>query len=462
MEKQPSQKKHHNERPWLDRRLIEKVEYVSVEVPKVYEKNPRAHSKRQRRKLDASIEVFGVVVPILLDNKDKIVAGEALFLSAERLGYTEVPVTRIHHLSDEAVKALRIALNRIGELGDWDEAKLAAELSILVDVGFEVELSGFETAEIDFIIEGQGGSAASSLADETPALEKLAVTQRGDLWYLDDHRVLYGNAREPASYSVLMGGALAQMVISDFPYNCKVNGHVSGSGKHQEFIEASGEMNPDEYRVFVRESMANLVAFSDEGSLHYLFTDWRQLPIFEAVGGELYDAKINLAVWAKPNGGMGSMYRSRHELIPVFKKGKGSHINNVELGRFGRNRTNVWEYEGCNSFSAERRADLALHPTPKPVALIADAIKDASKRGGLVLDPFLGSGTTVIACEETGRICAGMELDPLYVDVIIRRWETFTGGEARHAETGMTFREMDDYRNGETLLLAPPAKDGKV
>ena len=219
-------------------------------------------------------------------------------------------------------------------------------------------------------------------------------------------------------------------------------------------------MTEAEFRAFQSDLLGNLVANSVPGSLHYLFMDWRHLWLLEDVGNEHYDAQMNLCVWVKPNGGMGSMYRSRHELVLVFKNGQAPHINNVNLGRHGRNRTNVWEYEGCNSFSPERRAELALHPTPKPVAMIADVILDASERRGLVLDPFLGSGTTLIACEQTGRICVGMELDPKYVDVIVRRWEAFTGGEARDASSGLTFREMADHRSGKVLMLPAPSKDG--
>ena len=247
------------------------------------------------------------------------------------------------------------------------------------------------------------------------------------------------------------------MMITDVPYNLKISGNVSGLGKvkHNEFVMASGEMTEAEFEVFLTDFVRNVVAFSEPGSVHYLFIDWRHLLVLERVCDKFYDTQLNLCVWSKTNGGMGSFYRSRHELVLVFRNGPAPHINNVQLGSFGRNRTNVWEYDGCSTGTKERRADLALHPTVKPAEMIADAIKDASKRGGLILDPFLGSGTTVIACEMTGRVCAGMELDPKYVDVIVRRWEAYTGGEAVHAEIGLTFTQMQDVRAGKLLLAAP-------
>ena len=254
------------------------------------------------------------------------------------------------------------------------------------------------------------------------------------------------------------------MVITDPPYNVRVQGNVCGSGsiKHDEFVMASGEMSDEEFRAFLEAFIRNLIQSSASGSLHYLFMDWRHLRTLQEVCDKYYSAQINLCVWVKTNGGMGGLYRSQHELIVVYKNGTAPHVNNVQLGRYGRNRSNKWEYEGANSMSPERRADLALHPTVKPVAMIADAIKDASNRGNLILDPFLGSGTVVIACEQTGRICAGLELDPKFVDVIIRRWQAFTGGQARHAATGMTFDQMADLRQGKTLLLPPPAAGGEV
>jgi len=455
---------HHNQRPWIDRRLIGDVEYVPIDSVKPYPGNPRKHPKRQQKKIDQNLPAFGIVLPILIDPDNTIVAGEAIHASAKRLEYTEIPVLRIEHLSAADVKALRIALNRLAELADWGEGKLAIEFQHLLELDYDIELTGFEMPEIDLVIDGQLAPVGSTPADELPAERGPQVSQVGDLWFLDEHRVLCDDARDPQAYETVLDGRSAQTVITDPPYNVRVQGHVGGSGaiKHGEFVMASGEMSEEEYEAFLVGFIRNLVRYSEDGSVHYLFIDWRHLHVLEAVCHRYYGRQLNLCIWAKSNGGMGSFYRSQHELVLVFKKGDAPHINNVQLGKYGRNRSNVWAYDGCNSLSPDRRADLKLHPTVKPVAMIADAIRDSSKRGGLVLDPFLGSGTAVIACEQTGRICAGLELDPGYMDVIVRRWEAFTGNQARHAATGMTFEGIGEMRNGGQLLLPPPSNEGEA
>ena len=246
---------------------------------------------------------------------------------------------------------------------------------------------------------------------------------------LGQHRLYCGNALEDMSYAALMGDSRAQMVITDPPYNVPIKGHVRGKGKvqHREFEMASGEMSEGEFETFLKTSLGHMAAYSLPGSLHYFFMDWRHMRELLRAGYYTYDELKNICVWVKRNSGMGSHYRSRHELVLLFKLGNAPHINNVELGRFGRNRTNVWEYAGVNSFGKDRDAALAMHPTVKPAAMIKDAIMDSSNRGDITLDPFLGSGTTLIAAEQSGRRGYGMELDPLYVDTAIRRWEALTG-----------------------------------
>lgn len=445
-------------RGWVDERLLTGIEYVKIERIKFYANNPRKHSKRQQGKIDKSLATFGFVLPALLDADGYIISGEALVRSAIRLGYSEVPVVWASHLDPAAIKALRIALNRLADLGEWDDEKLALEFQGLIDLDSDVELTGFDMGEVDLILDANLSIAPENPADALPSFDGPIVSRLGDVWNLDEHRVGCGDARDPDAYNAILRDDLAAMVMSDPPYNVKISGHVSGLGavEHDEFVMASGEMTADEFRVFLDQTVRNLIRFTALGSLHFIFMDWRHLHQLQIVCEAHYDALVNICVWAKTNGGMGSMYRSQHEMVVVYKNGTVPHVNNVQLGRFGRNRTNVWCHEGCNSPSPDRRADLKLHPTVKPVALVADAIRDASRRGDIILDSFLGSGTTVIACEETGRVCRDLELDPKYVDVIVRRWQAFTGRQAVHAGTGLTFDEMVKIRNAGQLLLPAP------
>ena len=344
-----------------------------------------------------------------------------------------------------------IADNRLTEIATWDDRLLAQQLKELSLLGldFDVTITGFEVAEIDLRIAsledlpGTDNDPADAVP-ETPAGPPLS--KLGDLWVLGRHRVLCGNALDPEAFRTLLGDEPAAMVLTDAPYNLPIDGHVSGLGAvhHRPFPMASGEMDRPEFTAFLNQTCRNLAAFSVDGSLHYLFMDWRHIEDLLAVGRGVYGELKNLCVWVKDNAGMGSLYRSRHELVAVFKNGRQGHRNNVQLGRFGRNRSNVWHYPGANSFSrcGEEGNLLALHPTVKPVAMVADAILDCSARGEIVLDAFLGSGTTVIAAERTGRRCYGLELDPAYVDTIIRRWEALTGGSARHAATSRSFDDL--------------------
>jgi DNA modification methylase len=284
-------------------------------------------------------------------------------------------------------------------------------------------------------------------ADAVPEqLHGPSLSRRGDLWLLGRHRVLCGNALDPADFTVLMDDRQAEMVFTDPPYNLPIDGHVGGLGAihHRAFAMAAGELSKTEFTDFLTQACRNLVTSSADGSIHFLCIDWRHLEELMAAGHEAYRELKNICVWIKDNAGMGSLYRSQHEFVFVFKHGDAGHRNNVQLGRFGRNRSNVWHYRGVNSFARHGAEGnlLALHPTVKPVAMIADAILDCSARGEIVLDAFLGSGSTVIAAERTGRRCYGMELDPIYVDTIVRRWQALTGGSARHASSGRSFDEL--------------------
>ena len=323
---------------------------------------------------------------------------------------------------------------------------LATELQLLstLDLDFDLDLTGFETAEIDLLIgslEADDRPAEPEPAFEGPDRSKPAVSVPGDIWRLGDHVLLCGDALKAESYAALMGGEKAKMVFTDPPYNVPIAGHVSGLGKikHDDFAMASGEMSESEFIGFLRTAFGHMADFSVDGSLHYLCMDWRHAYELLDAARSVYSELKNLCVWNKDNGGMGSLYRSKHELVFVFKNGTAKHVNNVELGRYGRNRTNVWDYAGANSLTGGRKQDLALHPTVKPVALVADAILDASKRGSIILDPFAGSGSTLLAAEKIGRRARAIELDPYYVDTIIRRFQKETGKEAVIADSGLPF-----------------------
>jgi DNA modification methylase len=344
-----------------------------------------------------------------------------------------------------------IADNRLAEQASWDEKLLAQQLRELfeVDLDFDIEAPGFEVGEIDVLIEGVSPKVEgnSDPADDLPESKPVGVTRAGDLWLAGPHRIYCGNSLNADSYSALMESRRAAMVFTDPPFNVKIDGHATGLGtiRHRNFQMASGEMTDAEFTDFLAQFMQCCALHSLDGSLHDVVMDWRHMPELLAAGKQVYSELKNVCVWVKDNGGMGSLYRSQHELIFVFKKGKERHRNNVQLGQYGRYRTNVWHYPGVNSFS--RTTDegnlLELHPTVKPVALIADAIMDCTSRRDIVLDPFLGSGTTVIAAERTGRVCHGIELDPQYVDTIVRRWQAFTGQSAAHASSGRTFAELE-------------------
>jgi DNA modification methylase len=413
--------------------------------------NPRVHSKKQIRQIAESIRVFGFNVPVLVDRHGNVVCGHGRLLACRELGITEVPTLRLDHLTPAQARAFMIADNRLTEIATWDDRLLAEQLQDLSISGldFSLETTGFEMGEIDLRIASLEDLPAQ---DDDPAdvlPEVVAgppVSKLGDVWVLRRHRVLCRSALDLQAFTALMGEERATMVFTDPPYNVPIDGHASGLGgiHHRPFPIASGEMDKAEFTAFLVQACRNLAAFSDGGSLHYICMDWRHLEELLAAGADTYGELKNLCAWVKDNAGMGSLYRSQHELILVFKQRGGTHRNNVQLGQFGRNRSNVWRYPGVNSFArcgAEGNL-LALHPTVKPVALVADAILDCTERGAIVLDAFLGSGTTVIAAERTGRRCYGMELDPLYVDTAIRRWQALTGGKARHAESDRLFDDL--------------------
>ena len=409
-------------------------------------KNPRTHTPRQIKQIAASITEFGFINPVLLDAADEIVAGHARVAAAVSLGMTDVPTVRVDHLSPVQIRAYVIADNRLAENAGWDRELLALELQELsVQPNFDVTVTGFEMAEIDLMI-GQAGVAEPDEADTIPAIDRSlpAVSQPGDCWQIGDHFLLCGDALKPKSYNRLLGGKRAQMVFIDPPYNVRIEGNVSGLGKarHREFVMASGEMTSREFTNFLRRALTNVTEFSVDGSIHFICMDWRHVRELADAADDAYTELKNICVWSKSNAGMGSLYRSAHEFVFVYKNGRAKHINNVELGRFGRSRTNVWEYAGMSSFGKDRESDLAGHPTPKPLALVSDAILDCSKRSGIILDAFAGSGTTLLAAEKTGRRGYGIELDPHYADLIVKRFEDLYGLGAIHIDSDLSFERV--------------------
>jgi DNA modification methylase len=427
------------------------IETMAVKNLRPYPRNSRTHSKKQIWQIAQSIKRFGFCNPVLVDDELQIIAGHGRVEAAKLLQMETVPVVRLSHLTEAEKRAYIIADNRLAEKAGWDREILAIELQALVVDDFEVDLTGFEMGEVDLILEeaGQNETKPASPEDnvELPKDGMLATSKLDDLWILDNHRLLCADAREPGAYEALMDGEKAEFAFTDPPYNVEIDGHVSGLGKvkHREFEMASGEMTRPEFTNFLTAVFTQLVASSSNGSIHGIFMDWRHMEEM-LVAGRVYTEMKNLCVWNKTNAGMGSFYRSKHELIFVFKSGTAPHINNFELGQYGRHRSNVWDYAGVNTFKEGRLEELVMHPTVKPVALVADAIKDCSNRRGLVLDPFLGSGTTLIAAERTGRRARTIEIDPLYVDVAVRRWQAFTGKDAILSGTGETFDEVEKAR----------------
>jgi len=408
--------------------------------------NVHTHSKQQLIQIARSIKQVGFIAPIITDEDSLILAGHGRWLASKQLGLRLVPVMVVSGLSDAERRAYLLADNRLTEKASWDRAALAIELRqlapLLAEAGLDIELTGFETPEIDSLM-GDLVDPEQDPSDELPGVAKEPVSRRGDLWLLDRHHLLCGNAKDDADLRKLMGRERATMVFTDPPFNVRISS-VQGRGKirHREFLEGSGELSPEEFTCFLVDSLALAASYSFDGSIHYDCMDWRHIGEMLAAGNEVYGKPKNLVVWVKTNAGQGTFYRSQHELIFVFKNGAASHINNFELGQHGRNRSNVWTYAGVNTFRAGRLDDLSVHPTVKPVALVADAMGDTSRRGDIVLDPFMGSGTTILAAERVGRRGYGIEIDPLYVDAAVRRWQKFTKRDAILKATGQTFHEV--------------------
>lgn len=436
---------------------VSAIEHISIDELRPHPNNARTHSRQQVRLLTRSIKQFGLVRLPLIDGTNQIIAGHGITEAARAAGLKTIPVVRATHLTQPQVRAYCIADNRLSEKSAWDKQALATELEFLTEY-IDLADIGFEVAEADIIFEEAAeANNPQSVEDELPNLAATSpATRVGDCWQLGEHRLLCGDALSGASYDALLRGELAQFVFADPPYNVPIRGHVSGLGraKHREFAMASGEMSEAQFIEFLTTAMQRMKERSIDGAIHQLCIDWRHSPEMSIAGRSVYGDRSlkNICIWCKTNAGMGSFYRSQHEMIYVWRSGEGQHINNIELGRHGRSRSNVWDYAGLNSFKCDRKDELAMHPTVKPVALVADAIKDCSTHGGIVVDPFVGSGTSIIAAERTGRKARAIEIDPIYIDVAVARWEAYTGRFATLADDGRTFEEIKEERAGSKTI----------
>lgn len=422
------------------------VEHRSTASLKPYARNARRHSKKQIKQIAESITRFGFTNPVLISDDGEIIAGHGRVEAAKLLGLKSVPTLRLSHLNETERRAYVLADNKLALNAGWDQDLLAIELQGLIDLDFDVELTGFSLAEVDLVLDAahESDPAAAEPGDAIPPMAQTAVSRSGDLWLLGRHRLLCGDARLAGDYERLLDGRPADLVFTDPPYNVPIDGHVCGSGRirHREFAMGVGEMSQAAFTAFLQETLGCAARASRDGAVAFVCMDWRHLPELFAAGQAVFSELKNLCVWNKTNGGMGTFYRSKHELICVFKVGEAPHTNTFGLGDTGRYRTNVWDYPGISSLGADRAAALEMHPTVKPTALVADAIRDCSRRGEIVLDPFAGSGTTLIAAESCGRLGRVIEYDPLYCDVIVRRYERLTGKPALLADGGSSFEAV--------------------
>jgi DNA modification methylase len=404
--------------------LALKIRYLATSSLSQNPANARTHPKAQIAKLKKAITQFGFVSPIIIDEQLMILAGHGRHHAALELGLAEVPTIMLQDMSEADVRAFVLADNIIADKAGYDKAILRSELQYLADVGYEVEITGLDTIEIDSLlaIDTEETSDSDDIV-ELPSKEP-PITRLGDFWHTGPHRLLVGDARDPVAIERLMGGELAELVFTDPPYGCVIANNVSGSGKvtHDNFVMGAGQESlPELATTILRPAFRNVARHCRAGAIAFVCSDWRAAPhMLDAAAGVFEEVK-NWIIWVKTNAGLGTFYRSQFEIILAFKVSAGKTINNFGLGEGGRHRSNVWTYAGANTFRAGRMRDLIDHPTCKPKKLVADAILDCSRRGSIVLDVFAGSGTSIVAAAATGRRGFGIEIDPKYADVILRR-----------------------------------------
>jgi DNA modification methylase len=421
--------------------------------------NARVHSKKQLKQIARSIQRYGFNAPVLIGDDHEIIAGHGRVEAAKLLGLTHVPSICLAHLNEIERRAYLIADNKIALNAGWDQDLLAGEMQVLIDHGFDIADTGFSIAEADILLEEANDAAPVSkrkaeAEDRIPDVDPLAVTRMGDVWQLGRHRLICGDARDVNAYAALLNGEEVDLIFTDPPYNVKIDRNVSGKGAaiHREFAFASGEMNDGEFAHFLAQSLGAAASRCRDGAIAFVCMDWRHMGELLEAGRHVFAEMKNLCVWNKPAGGLGSCYRSKHELVFMFKVGTAEHVNTFGLGGDGRYRTNVWDYAGNSSINATRMEELAMHPTVKPVAMIKDAILDCTHRGHIVLDCFAGSGSTLVAAHKVGRVARLIEYDPLYCDVIIRRFEKLTGKQAILEATGHSFEDTQDLREAEAQI----------
>lgn len=422
------------------------IEYIDVAALQVSKHRARRTTPEQLERVAASMADLGFCQPILVCGHE-IIDGAIRVEAAQRLGITRVPAIDCSHLSATEVRKLRLATNRIAERGQWDIDLLKIEFQELIDLDADVACTGFSPEELDIILLEPMAIEAND-GDEEP--QGARVSELGDIWQLGPHRVICGNALEAQTYRSLLNGETAHAVLIDPPYNVKIKNNVSGLGSkvHDEFVMASGELSDDEFQQFLSTVLALLTSLLATGAVLFVFMDWRSMHRVYHAGFAAGLRLINKIIWYKQQGSMGALYRSAYEELVVFCTADKPRTNNVELGRHGRDRANVWIAPGANRKGSSANEMLGQHATPKPVELCVDAILDVTCKGDIVLDAFLGSGTTLIAAEKTGRRCYAVELDPKFVDVSVRRWMGLTGEGAVLCQTRETFGEVEHRRNG--------------
>jgi DNA modification methylase len=439
-----------------------KLEAREPEALKPAKRRVRRSSPEQLQRVMRAMAQLGCLAPPLINACDEIIDGHIVVEAAQRLGVDEIQCLIAEHLSADEERLARIALNRLAETGEWDAEMLALDLRELASAGFDLQTSGFDALQIDHIL---GISIDEIIAGDKIGDPPISpVTRPGDLWVLGKHKLFCGDARLAASYEHLLDHEKVQCVFSDPPYNIKIEGVVSGLGKvkHSDFAMACGEMTDDGFRSFLTAYLDRCREHCVTGAVIFACMDWRQIDLLLLAGRDAGLQRLNKIIWNKGSGGMGGLYRSAYEEIVVFGTAKASAVNNVQLGRHGRDRTNVWTYPGANKMGSSAKKALKDHPTPKPVELVADAMLDVTRRGDVVLDPFMGSGTTIMACEYEERLGRGIEFDPAYVDVAIRRWEEATGKQARHTSLGLTFSEVGDQRRAESAAAHEEVVGGQT
>jgi DNA modification methylase len=424
-----------------------RLEYRDPSTLKEASRQVRRHNNKQLEDLKDSIGEFGLCGAPLITDEGFVIDGHALVETCISQGLSQIPCMVVDHLSKADVRRIRIALNRIQEKGEWDIEALTLELRELeLEFGPNLIIPGVELAELDALL--LDDQPQSGEIEKLSDLTEDSISQPGDVWKLGRHLLVHADARDHALQLSLLGNRRARLNISDAPYNVPIRGHVT-SGKHSEFVMASGELTDAQFSEFLLASLDVIKQTSEDGGLVMLFMDWRGLLTLLDAGKRVGFTLLNIVTWVKTNAGMGSLYRSQHEFVVLFKKGSAPHVNNVELGKHGRYRSNVWQHPGASSLGSEARRGTYEHPTPKPTRLLEDAILDVSNRGELVIDNFVGSGSTLVAAERTGRDFFGTELDGRYVDLTMKRWSKLSGEHPVLRTTGESFEETRLRRERE-------------